>query len=84
MHHLCVLVWLPCVDALDIGNVLTAVYGDVCSLTSHVLTDPVCSSMACETCPHVLPNTWHGPNINLYLLPALVPCQFSFLAYPLL
>lgn len=52
-----------------IGNVLTVAYGGVCSLTSCVLTGPVCSSAACEMCPHMLPHTPHGPNVNPHLPP---------------
>ena len=68
----------------DIRNVLTVAYGGVCSLTSCVLADPVRSSAARETCPHVLPNTRHGPNVNPHLLPPLVPHRFSPPASPLL
>lgn len=82
-HCLCAAASLVC-GCSDIGSVLTIAYGDVCSLTSCVLSDPVLSSAACEACPHVLLNTWHGSNINPHLLPLLMPHQVSPPASPLL
>lgn len=56
----------------DTGNVLMAAYGAACSLTSHILTEPVCSPMACScahTCcpaPSTAPASTHASSCCLF------------------